>query len=103
MKLGRNIILILTISVSLWGMEYVPNQLIFKTTTAKQVNNRTIGLESFDNFLTERNIDNLNSILPKPDNKYFVATFLNDINWEEIKNYQFSSSVRNLVNWLLTD
>ena len=89
MKLGRNIILILTISVSLWGMEYVPNQLIFKTTTAKQANNRTIGLESFDNFLTERNIDNLNSILPKPDNKYFVATFLNDINWENIKSYQF--------------
>jgi len=89
MKLGWNIILIMVISISLFGMDYVPNQLIFKTTTAKLVNNNTIGLESFDNFLTVRNIDNLKSILPKSDNKYFIATFPNDINWENIKNYQF--------------
>ena len=89
MKLSWNIILIMVISISLFGMDYVPNQLIFKTTTAKLVNNNTIGLESFDNFLTVRNIDNLKSILPKSDNKYFVATFQNDIDWENIKNYQF--------------
>ncbi len=89
MKLSRNIILILMFSISLFGMEYVPNQLIFKTTSAKQVNNKTIGLENFDNFLTERNIKNIKSILPKSDNKYFVATFPNDINWENIKNYRF--------------
>lgn len=89
MKLSRNIILILTFSISLFGMEYVPNQLIFKTTSTKQVNNKTIGLESFDNFLAERNIENIKSILPKSDNKYFVATFPNDINWNNIKNYQF--------------
>ena len=89
MKLGWNIIIFLTLSISLFGMYYVPNQIIFKTTAVKQVNNKTIGLESFDNFLIERNIDNLKSILPKSDNKYFVATFSNDINWDNIKNYQF--------------
>ncbi len=89
MKLCRNIIFFLTISLSLFGMEYVPNQLIFKTTSIKQVNNKKIGLESFDDFLTDKNINNLKSILPKSDNKYFVATFQNDINWENIKNYQF--------------
>ncbi|MEA2096801.1 MAG: S8 family serine peptidase [Candidatus Cloacimonadota bacterium] len=89
MKLGWNIILIMTISFSLYGMEYVPNQLIFKTTSQKQINNKTIGLENFDNFLADRDIDNLKSILPKSDNKYFVATFPNDINWDNIKNYQF--------------
>ena len=89
MKLGRNIFLIMTISISLFGMEYVPNQLIFKTTSVKQINNRTIGLDDFDDFLAERDIDNLKSILPKSDNKYFVATFINDIDWDNIKNYQF--------------
>ncbi len=70
-------------------MEYVPNQLIFKTTSIKQVNNKKIGLDSFDDFLTDKNIENLKSILPKSNNKYFVATFQNDIDWENIKNYQF--------------
>ena len=89
MKLSRNILFFLTISLSLFGMEFVPNQLIFKTTSIKQVNNKKIGLENFDDFLSDRNIENLKSILPKSDNKYFVATFQNDINWENIKNYQF--------------
>ncbi|MDA3814348.1 MAG: S8 family serine peptidase [Candidatus Cloacimonetes bacterium] len=100
MKLVMNIILIMAISISLWGMDYVPNQLIFKTTSAKQVNNKTIGLESFDNFLAERNIDNLKSILPKSDNKYFIATFPNDINWENIKNYQFEGIEYFQLNYL---
>ncbi len=65
MKLGKIIILFLAVSVSLFGLEYVPNQLIFKTTSTKQINNKTIGLESFDNFLNERNVENLKSILPK--------------------------------------
>ena len=89
MKLGWNIILIMAISISLFGMEYVPNQLIFKTTSVKQIYNKTIGLESFDNFLADRGINNLKSILPKSDNKYFIATFPSDINWNNIKNYQF--------------
>ncbi|MCK5050088.1 MAG: S8 family serine peptidase, partial [Candidatus Cloacimonetes bacterium] len=89
MKSGWNIILIMAISISLFGMEYVPNQLIFKTTSVKQIYNKTIGLESFDNFLADRGINNLKSILPKSDNKYFIATFPSDINWNNIKNYQF--------------
>jgi len=94
MKLVRNIILILTISISLLGMDYVPNQIIFKTTSPKQVNNKTIGLESFDNFLAERSIENIKSILPKSDNKYFVANFSSDINWESIKNYLLIGELR---------
>ena len=89
MKLGRNIFLILAVSFSLYGLEYVPNQLIFKTSSIKQVNKRSIGLASFDDFLTDRNINNLKSILPNPNNKYFLATFPNDIDWDNIKDLQF--------------
>ena len=89
MKLGRNIFLILAVSFSLYGLEYVPNQLIFKTSSIKQVNKRSIGLASFDDFLTDRNINNLKSILPNSNNKYFLATFPNDIDWDNIKDLQF--------------
>ncbi|MBT3756052.1 MAG: S8 family serine peptidase, partial [Candidatus Cloacimonetes bacterium] len=89
MRLGRNILILMAISISLLGMDNVPNQLIFKTSSVKQVNNKTVGLESFDKFLSDRNIDNLRSILPKADNKYFIATFPDDIDWENIKDYQF--------------
>lgn len=89
MKFGWSILLILVVTFQLIGMDYVPNQLIFKTTDAKQINNKTIGLESFDNFLADRNIDNLKSILPKSDNKYFIATLTSDINWDDIKSYKF--------------
>jgi len=102
MKLGKIIILFLAVSVSLFGLEYVPNQLIFKTTSTKQVNNKTIGLESFDNFLNERNVENLKSILPKSDNKYFIATFQDDIDWENIKNYQFEGIEYIQPNYLNT-
>ncbi len=81
-------------------MEYVPNQLIFKTTSIKQVNNKKIGLDSFDDFLTDKNIENLKSILPKSNNKYFVATFQNDIDWENIKNYQFEGIEYFQTNYL---
>ncbi|MBT5421137.1 MAG: S8 family serine peptidase, partial [Candidatus Cloacimonetes bacterium] len=89
MRLGRNILILMAISISLLGMDNVPNQLIFKTSSAKQVNNKTVGLERFDEFLSDSNIENLRSILPKADNKYFIATFTDDIDWENIKDYQF--------------
>lgn len=100
MKFGWHILLILALSISLFGMEYVPNQLIFKTTDVKQVNSKAIGLESFDEFLSERNVENLRSVLPKADNKYFIATFPNDIDWENIKNYQFDGIEYIQLNYL---
>ncbi|MCF7857807.1 MAG: S8 family serine peptidase [Candidatus Cloacimonetes bacterium] len=89
MKRIRNIVIILTLSISLAGMDYVPNQLLFKTTGNKQVNNNVIGLARFDDFLSQRNVDNIKPILPKSDNKYFVASFTSDIDWDNIKNLQF--------------
>jgi len=89
MKFGWSILLIIVIFFPLFGMDYVPNQLIFKTTDVKQINNKSIGLENFDAFLSDRNVENLKSVLPKTDNKYFIATFTSDIDWENIKNYNF--------------
>lgn len=89
MKFGWSILLILVVSIPLSGIDYVPNQLIFKTIDIKQINNKSIGLDSFDEFLSDRNVDNLKSVLPKTDNKYFIATFSGNIDWENIKNYNF--------------
>ncbi len=74
---------------ALAGLEYVPNQLIFKTSVPKEISMNKTGLNEFDNFLEERQIKNLKPVLNKSQNKYFIVSFNEDIDWDNIKNLSF--------------
>ena len=81
--------LILIFPTIILGLDFVPNQLIFKTVLPKNAENNHLQLNDFDDFLTQHNIQKIKSIRAKKYDEYFVATFENDINWDEIKNLKF--------------
>ncbi|MCD4797343.1 MAG: S8 family serine peptidase, partial [Candidatus Cloacimonetes bacterium] len=92
MKIWKFIVIILSFHLALSAlseMEYVPNQLIFKTSEPKEITMNKIGLNEFDNFLEEKQLKNLKPVLNKSQNKYFVVSFNEDIDWENIKNLSF--------------
>lgn len=81
-------ILFLLIPLLLSSLEYVPNQLIFKTAEPKEITRNKIGLSDFDQFLDQKQINKIDQIVKK-NNHYFVATFQNDIDWENIRSLSF--------------
>jgi subtilisin family serine protease len=89
MKFWRCIIILLAMPFYLAALDYVPNQIIFKTSVPRQIIEKTTGLEEFDSFLSEKDIKNIKPVLKKNLNRYFVASFDSDINWDELENLQF--------------
>ncbi|MBL7148576.1 MAG: S8 family serine peptidase [Candidatus Cloacimonetes bacterium] len=89
MKFWWRIIILLAMPYYLAALAYVPNQIIFKTSIPRQIIEKTTGLEEFDSFLSEKDIKNINPVLKKTQNRYFVASFDSDINWDELANLQF--------------
>ena len=71
------------------GLDFVPNQLIFKTDLPKNIENNCLQLNDFDDFLAQHHVQNIKSIRSKKYDEYFVVTFENDISWDEIKNLNF--------------
>ena len=90
MKFVWSTLLLAMLPFCLLGMDYIPNQVIFKTTVSTELTQGKTGLESFDSFLTENNLKTVKPVLKKTQNRFFVATFHQDINWNEIKTLQFS-------------
>ncbi len=89
MKFWWRVIILLAIPFYLAALDYVPNQIIFKTSVPRQIIEKTTGLEEFDSFLSEKDIKKIKPVLKKNQNRYFVASFDSDINWDELENLQF--------------
>lgn len=89
MKRTFGCLFLLFIIFKISALDKVPNQLIFKTIQTIRIQQNSTGLASFDIFLQSSGIERINSVSAKADNRYFVATFHQDINWEAIKNMQF--------------
>ncbi len=91
MKFAGSVWLIMVIITSnLLALDRVPNQLIFKTSEPTITTSRSTGLADFDNFLQTKNIKNIKPVLSKNQNRFFVASFHQDIDWENIENLSFS-------------
>ncbi|MCK4311716.1 MAG: S8 family serine peptidase [Candidatus Cloacimonetes bacterium] len=102
MKIWKGIFILLALPFLLNGLEYVPNQIIFKTSVPKEITQNRIGLDEFDDFLTERHVNNIKPILRKSQNKYYVASFNEDIDWNNIKNLQFEGIEYFQLNYINT-
>ncbi len=87
---------------NLFALEYVPNQLIFKTENVIRLQGEKTGLQSFDAFSRSRQIKRIKPIFSKNDNRYFVATFEEDIDWENIATLQFPGIEHFQPNYLNT-
>lgn len=89
MKFAGKLWLILLLAGNLFAMDRVPNQLIFKTSAPIGLTTRSTGLADFDRFLQINKVKNIKPVLNKARNRFFVASFSQDIDWENIKKLQF--------------
>lgn len=91
MKLAGSFWLIFAIiTSSLFALDRVPNQLIFKTSEPTVTSSRSTGLSDFDTFLQTKKIKNIKPVLSNDRNRFFVASFNQDIDWKNIENLNFS-------------
>ncbi len=91
MKHARIIWLIaLLAAFQLQALERVPNQLIFKTSETIAVSARSTGLKDFDSFLQSSQLKEISPVLNKAQNRFFVASFHQDIDWQNLENLHFS-------------
>ncbi len=70
-------------------LDRVPKQMIIKTTSPKLVSGNELGISELDSFLSAKQVRNIKPVLKKTQNNFFVATFDEELNWNETKNLQF--------------
>ncbi len=90
MKFVWSMMLLALFPIYLLGIDFVPNQVIFKTNVPTEITRGKTGLDSFDSFLAENNINTIKPVLNKSQNRFFVATFQQDIDWNVIENLHFN-------------
>ncbi len=74
----------------LCGLEYVPNEMIIKTSAPREIYDNKTGIKDFDNFLSEKSLKNIKPIFRKTQDQYFVISFNNELIWENIENLSFT-------------
>ncbi len=80
------IALMLLQAVLVFSLEYTPRQMIIRTTEPVTTRQNGFGLSSFDTYLQSKRINDLKPVLKKADNRYFVATFDEEIDWQQIRS-----------------
>ncbi len=80
------IALMLLQAVFAFTLDYTPRQMIIRTTEPVSARAEGFGLQSFDAFLQSKNVNEVKPVLKKSDNRYFVATFDEELDWDEIRN-----------------
>ena len=74
----------------LYSLEYVPNEMIIKTSAPREIHDNKTGIKEFDDFLREKSLKNIKPIFRKTLDQYFVISFNNELIWENIENLSFT-------------
>ena len=80
---------IIIFPVMINALDKVPREIIVKTSQPLRTTGNYFGLQAFDDFLAEKQVKNVKRILPKSDNRYFVVSFKEELDWNEIKGMEF--------------
>ncbi len=67
------------------GMDYTPREMIVKTSQPLNIRGLNFGLPEFDTFLSGREIREIKSVTPSPQNQYYVIRFEEELDWTELK------------------
>ncbi len=73
-------------AVFAFSLDYTPRQMIIRTSQPVSLRQNSFGLTSFDSFLQSKQVRELKPVLKKADNRYFVATFDNELDWQQIRS-----------------
>ncbi len=80
------IAMLLLSAVFAYSLEYSPNEMIIRTSRPMQLQRGSFNLGTFDSFLQEKEVREVKPILQKESVQYFVASFDEDLNWDEIRS-----------------
>jgi hypothetical protein len=100
------ILAVLVISLNLFGLEYVPNEIIVKTSQPKTLTRGKLEIPEFDSYLSNKRVKKIKPILQKAENNFFVISFEEDISLSEIDNLTFEEIEYiqpNYINELLVE
>jgi len=90
MKVVKFIIVLMAIfPLTLIGLNFVPHEMIVKTSEPLRTSGNYFGLQAFDRFLAEKKVRNIKPILPKSENKYFVVSFQENLDWNQLREVEF--------------
>jgi len=106
MKNSIIIIIAILLPAILLGLEYVPNEIIVKTTDVKTIERGKLNLTEFDNYLSSRRMKSIKPVLPSSENRYFVIALEDDIELSEINSLDFEGidyMQPNYINELLME
>jgi hypothetical protein len=78
--------------ITLSGLEYTPNQILFKTTNSLELQRGRTGLTEFDRFLDDVQALSVQPVKGLHGNRWFSATVLNQPDWQAIKSNNISFS-----------
>ena len=81
--------LIFLFPLLLGGLEMVPREMIVKTSEPMRTTGNGFGLTAFDNFLAEKQVKKIKPLLPKSSNNYYVVSFKENLDWNELRTVQF--------------
>ncbi|MCF7918419.1 MAG: S8 family serine peptidase [Candidatus Cloacimonetes bacterium] len=79
------VILSLTLGI-LFSQSIVPRELIVKTTEERSLTREGLGLAALDSYLTSRGCQQIRTLGEQASSRFFVITFNEDIDWEEIES-----------------
>ncbi|MCD6181800.1 MAG: S8 family peptidase [Candidatus Cloacimonetes bacterium] len=83
--------LLLLVPILVCGLDFVPNQIIIKTTQPMEVQQRSMGIAAMDAALQSWEVVSLKPVFPGSDNRYFLATCARDIDWDAATNLRDSA------------
>ncbi|MBN2460240.1 MAG: S8 family serine peptidase [Candidatus Cloacimonetes bacterium] len=67
----------------------VPREMIVRTGEVRQIRNMGLGLADFDQFLSDNQAHKIKPITNKSDNRYYVISFMDELDWDEINAVEF--------------
>ncbi|MCD4830046.1 MAG: S8 family serine peptidase [Candidatus Cloacimonetes bacterium] len=71
---------------SLAALDWVPNQMIIKTSQPRQVARGALGLPQLDSFLEQRGVSTIEPLRPMQDERWFVVSFAQPLDWAALQS-----------------
>jgi len=71
------------------GIDFVPKQLIIKTTSPRSITDNRLGFTDVDEFLTENGVISIRSILKRDPDRYFIVNLETEPDWSFLNNTSF--------------
>ena len=87
----RHILLLLLtiIFIDLYSLEYVPGQMIVKTSVPRNITDKGLGLADFDQYLSEKQVNRISPLTNKQENRFYLVSVDEEPDWDSLSEISF--------------